>query len=416
MGWPQAFFGALSFYTLLLPMQPKWLPITLGIMCMGLFWLLHGKFKEKLSALGKNWAAGLLFAYYFVVLLGLFYTQNPSKAEQELLSKIPLLAWPIMLSRSLGLRIEHLKKLILLFIYATTLAVVLAFLQSAVSYLAFPHSTVFYFSNFSFYKFIPPHYLGLYVNFAYGMLLIGWLQFPAWAPKKRYTISMLTILTMALLFISVRMQFLVFIGINIWAAFQYLKSKGFKLQAFLGISTLLVVFGALALSFKGSRARLVDAYHELKSINQPVDNKQTNPRFYLWPAAAEVIRDHFWLGTGAGSEKKYLNQKLEDSKALFWDGTKTYLLYEKGYNYHNSFLQHFAAQGVVGFGVFTALFLVPFYKARNHPLRSWAFLFLVISALSFLTESMLQRQAGVLFFSFFWCLFFVAPFSVSRSN
>jgi O-antigen ligase len=93
--------------------------------------------------------------------------------------------------------------------------------------------------------------------------------------------------------------------------------------------------------------------------------------------------------------------------AIFWDGRQTYQIYEMRYNYHNSYLQTFAANGVFAFIILITLFVYPLLKIRHHPYRSEASFFLLICALSFMTESMLQRQAGVAFFSFFYSVFFI---------
>jgi O-antigen ligase len=168
-----------------------------------------------------------------------------------------------------------------------------------------------------------------------------------------------------------------------------------------------IVLIAAAFLFPSSRTRIIETIDEVRSINTMVNNKQTNHRVYLWRYGAEVIQENFWLGTGTGAADDALNEKLENCEAPFWNGQRTYTLSEKNYNYHNAFIQHFAAHGIVGFLLFSLMFIGPFiyFRGRLEPLAA---AFLVLSLISFLTESMLERQAGVLFFSFFYSLFFVA--------
>jgi O-antigen ligase len=401
------YYFLLSAFAFLLPMQPVRIPVTIAIMLMGIVWIFTGFLREKTKSFFSNPAAVLVLGYYLWLLLGLFYTQNPKAAQTEIGAKVVLIAWAILLSYPLKLPAEKLRKVLLFFVFGTAAALLLALANALLNYIAFGHSSVFYFQKFSFFYFVPAHYLGLYTNFSYGLILLGLIKFPRQMPPRAILAALFFLFFIGLLLLAVRMQFVVFIFINLGAAIYYVRLKGLSLKALASALASLLLFLGLALSFSGSRARLVDTYHEIRSINQPIDNKQTNPRFFLWPAAMEVIQEHFWIGTGAGSERAALADKLKDNKAKFWDGTKTYYLAEKNYNYHNSFLQHFAAQGIIGLSIFLGMFLLPFFKPPPAAFKPWAYLFLGIVALSFLTESMLQRQAGVLFFSFFYALFFV---------
>lgn len=360
--------------------------------------------------------AGLLFLYYLILVLGLLYTNDSAKALKDIGQKVPFLVFPIMLGSLPILNQLKLSKLLRFFVWATVVSVLICLFNAALNYLAFSHYQVFYFRNFSFYRFIPPHYLGMYINFAYALVFLGFTGAGRLITKKHWAVFALIVLGLGLVFIAVRMQFLVFLVINVWCGIALIRKYRKKKRSWVILIGLFIVFFGLAFSFKGSRNRIVDTYNELKSINKLVANKQTNARFYLWPAAIEVIKDHFWLGTGGGSENTALNRKLENEKAIFWDGTTTYYLYQKNYNCHNSFLQHFTAHGLLGFICFTALFVVPFFNQRLGHFKNLAVAFLLITALSFSTESMLQRQAGVLFFSFFYSLFFVHRLNLESTN
>jgi hypothetical protein len=65
---------------------------------------------------------------------------------------------------------------------------------------------------------------------------------------------------------------------------------------------------------------------------------------------------------------------------------------------------------------FIILFLIPLFNKNLGAFKKLALAFLLISALSFSTESMLQRQAGVLFFAFFYSLFFVHRLNLESTN
>ena len=76
----------------------------------------------------------------------------------------------------------------------------------------------------------------------------------------------------------------------------------------------------------------------------------------------------------------------------------------KKLNAHNQYLQTFIGTGILGFVLLLimTLFLIiySFFK-KNYILM----LFSILISFNFMVESMLQSQAGFIFFTFFLCLF-----------
>ena len=199
------------------------------------------------------------------------------------------------------------------------------------------------------------------------------------------------------------MQLLVFMLVNLVIFGFYYKrvALGKKLAWLFAI---LAVMAALMYAVPGTRSRIKDTINELISFNGMVNNKQTNPRKFLWEGGLEVCRDNFWVGTGTGSADAALQIKIKDVNAKFWDGRHSFYLRDRNYNFHNAYLQHWAAHGLIGFLLLLGLFIIPLFSTA---ITVEGRIFLLVCAVSFLTESMLERQAGVLFFSFFYTLFFV---------
>ena len=130
--------------------------------------------------------------------------------------------------------------------------------------------------------------------------------------------------------------------------------------------------------------------------------------FYLWKYGIKVIKENFWLGTGTGAANDALYEYLRKEKAQFWDGEGTYTLARKKYNLHNEFLQHFVSFGLLGLLVLCLTFILGFRNLSvDYPFI--ALTFLLLSLISFNTESMLERQAGNLFFAFFFALLIAQP-------
>lgn len=402
----------LAFYVVLLPSQPISLPITLGMMLAGFFWLLQGQFRFKYNRLRSNGPAGALFFFFLVSLLGALYSARPEKAEADLLRQVPFVVWPLILGSTKLDSERWLLGLLKLLVLATLSTLLLGIATSALHYLAFPHPDLFFFDNLAEGGRVPPHYLALFTNFSYGLTL-SWILGQQKPLKQRWALLILAVFLLFLVLLSVRIQFFIFILINLYLLGKYWSFHAGPVLTALRLTGLLAFFLSLVLLFPGSRERMMDTYHELRSLEEMVDNKQTNHRIYLWNSSLAVL-EKFWLwGTGTGAENDVLQGELQEVDAQFWDGTSTYRLHEQGYNYHNTYLQRWAAQGLPGLLSLALLFVVPLWTQRgrqlSRPLRQAQFLFLLACGWSFATESMLQRQAGILFFSFFYAVLFCFP-------
>ena len=88
---------------------------------------------------------------------------------------------------------------------------------------------------------------------------------------------------------------------------------------------------------------------------------------------------------------------------------------KKKLNAHNQFLQTFIGTGIIGFLLLLSITLGAIIKGfinKNYLL----ILFSLLMILNFLVESMLQAQAGFIFFVFFFCILIRYNFSTDSFN
>jgi len=109
-----------------------------------------------------------------------------------------------------------------------------------------------------------------------------------------------------------------------------------------------------------------------------------------------VIKENFWFGVGMGDAEEELVKGYE--KIGFQHGVET------KYNPHNQYLSEFLKSGVIGIILFLCVILQQFRLAlKNKNTIQLFFMFSIV--FFFLTESVLERQMGVVFFIFFTTLF-----------
>ena len=120
--------------------------------------------------------------------------------------------------------------------------------------------------------------------------------------------------------------------------------------------------------------------------------ESTAVRLLVWKAAVQVISDNLIIGTGTGDSKDEL---MAEYKTRGMTGALAHEL-----NAHNEFLQVFVSLGIIGFVLLLGNLYFPLFFAFKEGNIIYL-LFLLIISLNFLTESMFETQAGVMFYAFF---------------
>jgi hypothetical protein len=118
-----------------------------------------------------------------------------------------------------------------------------------------------------------------------------------------------------------------------------------------------------------------------------------------------IIKRHFWLGTGTGDVQQEFYKQYELDKSL--------LKPEWRRKTHNQLITFFIAFGVFGFlWILFALIAPAFYEKKYNDYLFM--LFFLLSILSMLNEDTLETHPGVSLFAFFYSFFlFVAPVNKS---
>ena len=99
------------------------------------------------------------------------------------------------------------------------------------------------------------------------------------------------------------------------------------------------------------------------------------------------------VGFGLGGSKSILLEKYEQINSF--DNL------EMQNNSHNQFLQELLYVGTIGFLIFISAVCYPLFLFRNSKLPLLYVLFLIIFFTACLSESILERQKGIIFYAFF---------------
>jgi O-antigen ligase len=170
--------------------------------------------------------------------------------------------------------------------------------------------------------------------------------------------------------------------------------KRFKAYVTLFVVLILVsIAGFVAAKTTTILERFEESYEEIFHPNpDPNYVMSTGERLVAWKISSKVIQDHFWFGVGVGNEKEVLVEYYKLNGYLTNADLKL--------DAHQQFLQTFVGTGVIGLIILLLIFIFPLYKSilnRDFLLFGFMFIYLLFG----LTESMLERQSGILFFFFF---------------
>jgi len=178
-----------------------------------------------------------------------------------------------------------------------------------------------------------------------------------------------------------------------------LYEKRFKRSVFLLIGALAMFLSSLFI-FPESSGRIKVAVETIKTNESELkqSGESTADRLLIWKTALELSRQNLWLGTGTGDVKDEL--------------VKKYL--EKGMNHpaqlklnaHNQFIQSFVALGIPALTVLILIFLIPLWLSFRK--KYWVyFAFILFFAFNIMVESMLEVQAGIVYFAFWNLLLWI---------
>lgn len=385
---PRFIYFMANLFAFLLPLSKK--IVVFVIILWLILWLIEGGFKNKFKSLLSNYALLLLPAFYLLHVAGVLYSENTDSALFDLEVKLSILIFPILIS---GTSFEKARfKIVLLWFVAGNM---LSFL------ICFSNSLVKYFENYDYYMLIY-YNISIFHHTSYASLynclsiaILVYLLADKFFSKRVFKIIMIVAIFIFILNVYLMSSRAGIIAMFAWFVFTLIyfiiKYKKYLISGILFIAMVLVMFLILKIN-----TRMNMLYHEMgKNISEVIKDPSTyrsDDRLAIWYNAVSLIKSNHFYGSGNGDVKNDLEEQYKISGLQ--------ILADKKYNAHNQYLE--TTIGVGFFGLFLLLLVLiwPLYKKRNYVLYS----FIVLVFVNFLFESMLNTQAGVTFFAFFYAL------------
>ena len=368
----------------------KLTPVCIALLALN--WLLEGDFRLKFIRIRIQLNLWVFLFFYALLIIGMLYTQNTRAGAFDLQVKASLFIFPILLATKPIPSSEQRWVLaaFLLGIFSSTIymlsVAIREYLNTGLNH--------FFYQEFSI--LIHPSYLSMYINFAMAWLLYLTLQkdvFPTILFKVSVAFVLIFLVLVNILLASkmgLLTMGLLFVGFSVY----YTVTRRRFVLGVLGIAAVALLFFLivrLAPEVAGRINRAIAAV-EYDSGDDHAASESTSVRMLVWSAANSVIAEHFLFGVGTGDVKDELMKEYEKkgiSNAM-----------EHRLNAHNQYYQVFISLGLAGFLSFLACLLLPLRQSIIRKQFVY-FVFLILVMINLLAESMLETQAGVLFYAFF---------------
>jgi len=375
--------------------------VALTVSLLALNWIIEGRFRQKLRLVKSQSSRfyTLLFAVLFLVYLtGLLYSENLEYGLFDLQIKFSLFLFPLFLAtidlKTIKVRINHF---LIAFTAGCFLITIILPVHSFFNFLETKSISEFFYGKLAWY--IHASYIAMFLVFAIG-LITYYLQTKYEKTSSLKKIILIFLLTYFFIFIIMLSSKAGIISLVLVLLFNigyvFYKKQFLKGTVFLII--LLVAFYGTINVFSVTAKRLSAAQGTINS--EKIENntsESTAERLLIWKSSLSIIKHNFLFGVGTGDVKDRL---MAEYKKRYISNAYLHRL-----NAHNQYFQTFIAIGFFGFIILIVSLVFPaFVSIKNRNILYLLFLFLI--SFNFLFESMLERQAGVVFYAFFNSLMF----------
>ncbi len=355
---------------------------------LALFWIYEKRYKLSIEVLGHSRIFISLCVFFSFLIISLLYTENISTWSKAVEKKSGLIILPILLT---GIHWDNnlRKDVFRLFVASVFCLTIYSFVTTLIR----PDIDL---SDMAYFSWVLPesssltsNYYSLFLTFAILILIFEFRMFHA-SIAKPVLILVIIYLAVFLALLASRTAIAGTILILLFFATHKVLSQN-KRERGKGIIIILLTV-SLSIGLVMSIPYLNNRFR------QSVFHFANDPRHLLFKDNISVFLKNPIFGVGIGDVQDELVKEHLTSGNME--------AYTRKYNAHNDWFQILIAAGLVGFALFAYLYYEMIRMAWSKKER-YMISFLIYFTLISMTESILERNKGVIFFSFFLTMFFI---------
>ena len=367
----------------------KLVPIGFGLMLLSLIFQREKITKTDLISFFIKGPSMWFVFYYFLLVLGLLWTENHSFAFSKLENKMAFILMPFLLLSTVRKWGNFEWKQ--LFVYALFFALVIYEILAMWRYIGqTENSWQFEFLSSRFSIFMHRSYFACYL--VIGIILLFENVRNAFSISP---IALICFFSVGVLQTESKAGIVCLFLVLVIQFFSFLISKQKKFNWIMIFSIFL--FSSILLTNNPIKSRFETMFISVGNIQTKNNNsvESNTARVIMWNTSIDVWKDNFVFGTGTGDYDDELT-----SKNLNYNNQG---VAKERLNSHNQFLNTAVQLGLVGFIILLAIFLSSYFFSER---KLWQSLILLVFFINFLVESFLETQAGIILFCTLLLLFY----------
>ena len=396
------FLGFMLMMVFCLGVFPRLIPSIIVLTVLN--WLIEGAWIKAVPAIFKDrkrlWIF-LLSGIYFLYLAGLLWSDNLSYAAFDLQVKLSLLIFPLLFAGSdlSWIQGKHIRWIFGAFVLGCFTGTLILLGTAVMDYYRYGETRGFFYTRLA--DTFHPSYLAMYLVFSIAILSrYIFMDYKTISPRLAAISAFLMAYFFVVVFLLSSKAGIIGLGLIILLQMIMVFSKRNLIKPGILITLLsMLLFYLCFTMFSYTSSRFVRMQKAVAGESGTLGNTKdgSNERIAVWSSAIEIIREHPLLGVGTGDVKDQLMSTYSRNNYM--------VTLKQMLNAHNQYLQTFIALGLPGILTLLAMLVIPGYmaiKRKSFLYRS----FIALFALNILFESMLETQAGVVFYAFFNTFFF----------
>lgn len=398
------------------------LPISFGysslcIIALIPVWLISANYPHFFREIKKKKIIWAFVLYFLLFALSYFNSDNTDQSAFDILAKTPLLILPIIIGAGLKLTEKQLEHALVCFLLGVLFTGVVSIYDAIYGWLSSHSENEFFYHELVSEFQLNAVYMALYSFLAVAMLLLRKWQYYF---KSKLTVIFKSIL---ILFFSVyffllaaRMLILLFVVFLIpYFAYKRFKHnlKSAALISLLAIAaTTFIVFLATDNPVKKRFADIFNKDLSIVTLDNYADVEESDfsnltLRLFMWRVCIDNVRDNnLWIaGAGNGDAQQLQNDKMKEYgiRNIHPELALRSPLYNV--NVHNMYLQSLLMVGILGIITLLTITIYPYLYLNKLRLYPFFLAFHVSSFFFMMQESMLQTQAGIVYYALFYSIF-----------
>jgi O-antigen ligase len=319
-------------------------------------------------------------------------TQNWHKLE----IKLSLICFPLILVLSNIDLNKFIYKVLKFYVWGCFFSSILCWAFSFFNFVKTGNKEIFFYTELSLFH--HPSYYAMFLSFATA--IVGFFII---YPNKEFNFSkklngiILPVFILTILCLTSRSGWLVLLLISMLFFILALKHGTISIKQSVMIVLSIVLLAIIGLNQPKVNLRFQEMInHSLFASSQSNYPSSTSTRKKAWEAAISCIKEKPLLGYGTGNGNAKL---IEYYKSKNYNNAA-----EKKINAHNEYLQFSLDHGIIAGLILIFLTIIMSLKTyKTIPLMA---IFLAICSVNFLTESIIEKSSGVIFFGYFNTLFY----------